>query len=97
MPGEKVQLAIRPESIVLQHSHEQTENNTLNNVVSATIDEIEFLGSFERVYLDVGSFGKSQIMVDVPNSVARQLELDARTDINIHLPEADIRVYADDA
>jgi iron(III) transport system ATP-binding protein len=95
--GQNVRLAIRPESVVLSHAQTSTTDGTSSNNVEATIDEIEFLGSFERVYLDAGSLTNNLMMVDIPSTAARGLELNANTGINIHLPASDIRVYADEA
>ena len=95
--GQKVRLAIRPESIVLQHTQEPPANEPTSNNIKATIDEIEFLGSFQRVYLEADSLTSSLIMVDIPSTNTRNLELDGKIGINIHLPANAIRVYADDA
>lgn len=85
--NQSVRLAIRPEDIQL--NVEKSDNN----VLEATIKEIEFLGSFQRIYLEVSSVTKDLIMADVPSSHARKINLALNDKLNICFPAEDIRVY----
>ena len=92
---QNIRLAIRPECIVLNSIDGESKSGSNKNCFKATIDEIEFLGSFERVYLKADDLTSNLIMVDVPSSSARDLQLAPQTDINIKFPVEDIRVYSD--
>ena len=85
--NQSVRLAIRPEDIQL--NVEKSDNN----VLEATIKEIEFLGSFQRIYLEVSNVTKDLIMADVPSSNARKINLALNDKLNICFPVEDIRVY----
>ena len=85
--NQSVRLAIRPEDIQL--NVEKLDNN----VLEATIKEIEFLGSFQRIYLEVSSVTKNLIMADIPSSHARKINLALNDKLNICFPAEDIRVY----
>jgi len=89
-----ISLAIRPECIVLKGVDDESKSDSSKNCFKATIDEIEFLGSFERVYLKAKELTSDLIMVDIPSSLARDLKLAAQADIKINLPIDDIRVYS---
>lgn len=95
--GQKVKLAIRPESIVFQKTQQTADKVAPSNNINAIIDEIEFLGSFQRVYLEAEALTHELIMVDIPSTAARSLELQDSTNITIQFPAEEIRVYADDA
>ena len=85
--NQSIQLAIRPEDIQLnvEKSH--------NNVLETTIKEIEFLGSYQRIYLEASSLTDGLIMADVPNSNAQIINLDLNKKLNICFPMENIRVY----
>ena len=85
--NQSVRLAIRPEDIQLN------VKNSDNNVLEATIKEIEFLGSFQRIYLEVSNLTKDLIMADVPSSYARKINLALNDKLNICFPVEDIRIY----
>jgi iron(III) transport system ATP-binding protein len=85
--NQSVHLAIRPEDIQL--NVEKLDNN----VLEVTIKEIEFLGSFQRIYLEASSVTNNLIMADVPSSSARKINLALNDKLNICFPEEDIRVY----
>jgi iron(III) transport system ATP-binding protein len=93
---QKVSLAIRPEYIVLNNATDPADSHTRDNSFEATIDEVEFLGSFERVYLRAASITSDLVMVDIPTSAARSLNLTPELTLNVKLPVDDIRVYSDD-
>ena len=58
--NDSVQIAIRPEDIQIK------KENPDDNILPATIKEIEFLGSFQRVYFEAKSLTNDLIIVDNP-------------------------------
>ncbi|MDC0057451.1 putative 2-aminoethylphosphonate ABC transporter ATP-binding protein [Alphaproteobacteria bacterium] len=85
--NQSIQLAIRPEDIQLN------AEKTHNNVLETTIKEIEFLGSYQRIYLEASSVTEGLIMVDVPNSNTQIINLALNKKLNICFPMENIRVY----
>jgi len=86
--NDSVQLAVRPEEIYFQQ-----ENND-DNVISATIKEIEFLGSFQRVYFEAKSLTNDLIIVDVPSASARKIQLAIDEEMNLYFSKQDARIYS---
>ena len=85
--NQSIQLAIRPEDIQL--NVEKSDNN----VLETTIKEIEFLGSFHRIYLQASSVTKDLIIADLSNSNAQIINLALNKKMNICFPMENIRVY----
>ena len=85
--NQSIQLAIRPEDIQLNVAKSH------NNVLETTIKEIEFLGSYQRIYLEASSVTEGLIMADVPNSNAQIINLALNKKLNICFPMENIRVY----
>ena len=85
--NESVQIAIRPEDIQIK------KENSDDNILSAKIKEIEFLGSFQRVYFESKNVSENLIMVDVPSSNVRKNKLNVNQEINLYFSKEDIRVY----
>ena len=83
-----MQLAVRPEEIYFK------QENQDDNVISATIKEIEFLGSFQRVYFEAKSFSNELIIVDVPSANARKIKLIIDEEINLYFSKQDARIYS---
>ena len=86
--NDSVQLAVRPEEIYFQQEHQD------DNVIPATIKEIEFLGSFQRVYFEAKSFSNDLIIVDVPSANARKIKLVIDEEINLYFSKQDARIYS---
>ena len=86
--NDSVQLAVRPEEIYFQ------QENQDDNVIPATIKEIEFLGSFQRVYFEAKSFTNELIIVDVPSANARKIKLVIDKEINLYFSKQDARIYS---
>ena len=86
--NDSVQLAVRPEEIYFQ------QENQDDNVISASIKEIEFLGSFQRVYFEAKSFTNDLIIVDVPSANARKIKLVIDEEINLYFSKQDARIYS---
>ena len=85
--NQSIQLAIRPEDIKLNTDKSDT------NVFEATIKEIEFLGSYQRVYLEAIGVTENLIIVDLPNSSEQKIKLVVNNKLNISFPMDNIRVY----
>ena len=85
--NESVQIAIRPEDIQIK------KENSDDHILSAKIKEIEFLGSFQRVYFESKNISNNLIMVDIPSSSARKIKLNVNQDIDLYFSKEDLRVY----
>ena len=83
-----VRLAIRPESINLNHAVSGVEN-----CVGAVIMENEFLGSFQRIYVESTSLSNELLMIDVASNSFTEMDLTPGSQIHIALPPDQIRVY----
>ena len=83
-----VRLAIRPESINLNHAVSDVEN-----CVDAVIIENEFLGSFQRLYVESTSLSNELLMIDVASNSITDMDLTPGSQIHITLPPDQIRVY----
>ena len=86
--NDSVQLAVRPEEIYFQ------QENQDDNVVLATIKEIEFLGSFQRVYFEAVNLTDDLIIVDVPSISARKIKLNIDEEMNLYFSKQDARIYS---
>ena len=85
--NESVQIAIRPEDIQIK------KESPDDNILSAKIKEIEFLGSFQRVYFESKNISDDLIMVDIPSSNARKTKLNINQEIDLYFSKEDVRVY----
>ena len=63
-------------------------------MISGTIKEIEFLGSFQRVYFETINITDELIIVDVPSATARKIELDINKEMNLYFSKEDARIYS---
>ena len=86
--NDNVQLAIRPEEIQFQ------QENQDDNIVSGVIKEIEFLGSFQRVYFETKNFSDELIIVDVPSSNAKKIKMDINNEMSLYFSKEDARIYS---
>ena len=86
--NDSVQLAVRPEEIYFQ------QENKDDNIISGTVKEIEFLGSFQRVYFEAKSITNDLIIVDVPSSRARKIKLVINEEMNLYFSKQDARIYS---
>ncbi|MBI28587.1 MAG: Sulfate/thiosulfate import ATP-binding protein CysA [Alphaproteobacteria bacterium MarineAlpha5_Bin11] len=84
---DSVQIAIRPEDIQLK------KENSDDNILPAKIRDIEFLGSFQRVYFESNNITKDLIIVDVPSVNARKIKLMPNQEMDLYFSREDIRVY----
>ncbi len=91
--GENVELkgAVRPEDIVI-HSRAETGPNT----TEVEIQDLEFLGSYVRLYFHCPEIGDQQLRADVPKSEARRLALELNSRVGLYIPPAAIHLYPED-
>jgi iron(III) transport system ATP-binding protein len=88
-PGNQVTLAIRPEDVVVRHVQPTTPN-----CLRVRVADIEFLGSFCRVDLEIeGDVGKPALVADFSINVVRDLSITEGMDLLIALPPERIRVF----
>lgn len=83
-----VRLAIRPECISLNHATSDSENS-----IDAVIVENEFLGSFQRIYVESTLLSNELLMIDVTSTSLTEMDLTPGSQISITLPPDQIRVY----
>ena len=84
-----VQLAIRPESIKVVE-----KSNKLKNQISGHLADIEFLGSFQRLYIVISEFDDQTLMVDVGASSDKNEAFTLGQIVTIELPKNAITVYS---
>ena len=87
--GARVNCAVRPEDILLVDGGEDGGENT----IEATVSDVEFLGSFVRLYLDVPALGDPELRADVRKDLARQHEIATGRNVKVHIPPSTIRLY----
>lgn len=88
-----VTLTLRPEDIVL-HEHDLVESpsGALPNCLSATVQDMAFLGPFCRVSIHLHGNGQT-LIADVPTARAQGMGLHAQRRLVVELPPQHIRVY----
>ncbi len=87
--GTTLNCAVRPEDIRLIDDGADGGANT----IAATVDSIEFLGSFVRLYLDLPALGESELRADVRKEQAQHLDIAAGSAVKLRIPPATIRLY----
>ena len=93
---QEVKLAIRPECILLNKVDDGESDDSSTNRLEVDIDEVEYLGPFQRVYLKSSALSDKLIMVDVPYAKTRNRDLTLDGSQCIVLPAEDIQVYPAD-
>ena len=83
-----VKIAIRPESILLS----QKKSNE-QNCIQGTIKENEFLGSFQRLYVESPSLSEELLMIDIANTSQTNFDLNQGSMIYFIFPPDQIKVY----
>jgi len=83
-----VKLAIRPESIVLSQGKSSEQNS-----IEGIIRENEFLGSFQRLYVESQSLSEELLMIDITNTSLTDFHLTPGSMIHLILPPDQIKVY----
>ena len=83
-----VKIAIRPESILIS----QNKSNE-QNCIQGTIKENEFLGSFQRLYVESPSLSEELLMIDIANTSQTNFDLNQGSMIYFIFPPDQIKVY----
>jgi len=86
--GQAVTFAVRPEDIVLQDIQEGAEN-----VFTARIEELEFLGSFVRADLALDTQGEQVLRADLSINLVRRLNIAQGDERPVNIPKERIRIY----
>jgi iron(III) transport system ATP-binding protein len=89
-PGTSVTLAVRPEDLVVQATSSGRPNS-----FAATVEGIEFLGSFVRADLALASDGP-RCCADFSINMVRREAIEVGQTVNVTLPAERLRVFADD-
>lgn len=85
-----VSIAIRPENVSLVTP---SDSSNLSNVVKATIESVEFLGSNYHVTLSPDGDSKEMMTIEVSNHQARDLDLSYGANLQLQLPPDKIQVF----
>ena len=90
-PNDKILIAIRPEDIHVLHESQNSAN--LANVLTAEIENIEFLGSVFQLLIRPDGDAKETLTCEVSLQESRYLDLSLNSKIRIQLPPDLIRVF----
>ena len=88
--GERVTAAFRPEDIALEGAG-STETADRGSVIDATVDHLEFLGSFVRAGLV--SAGE-RLLLDLPIAQVRRFDVQEGSAVRAVVPRDAVRIYA---
>jgi len=89
--GTKGTLTIRPEDVVPQT---KTGNSKSKNIISATITEMEFLGSFWRATLADPKLQDRELIADFSINAVSRMGLGEGAKIKVEFPQKALRFYA---
>ena len=87
--GSSVKLAVRPEYIRTVFSAADAENQLFGE-----LKDIEFLGSFQRLHVNVPSLKNTVLMVDINTAQSDGNDLEIGRNLMLELPKTAITVYA---
>ena len=62
-------------------------------MIEVIIHDIEFLGSYMRLYLRCAKMGDHELRADVPRSVAQGLSIEPDRQVRVRIPPDSIRLY----
>jgi iron(III) transport system ATP-binding protein len=88
--GDVVTICIRPEDVVTRNVTEASPN-----AVKATVDELEFLGSFYRATLRPRGSDATRFRADFSINLMRDLRIAEGGEVVISLPPDHLRIYKD--
>ena len=88
--GERVTVAIRPEDIALE-GIESTEIASRGSAIEATVDHLEFLGSFVRAGLAIAG---ERLLLDLPIAQVHRFEMREGSTVRAVVPRDAVRIYA---
>ena len=86
----RLNCAIRPEDIVILDGAKAGAN-----IIETVIQDVEYLGSYVRLYLRCAEMGDHELRADVPKSLARRLVIEPDGQLRVHIPPESIRLYQD--
>ena len=86
--GASISCAVRPEDVLLDDTRDDADN-----VIETTISDIEYLGSFVRLYLKNPILGDAEIRADVRKDLARDRGVAVNQALRIRIPAESIRLY----
>ena len=89
--GARVTVAIRPEDIVLD-SGEAAATTDRGNVFEATVEYLEFLGSFARA--ELASAG-GRLRMDLPIAQVKRHDVREQGTVRVRVPRDAVRIYAE--
>lgn len=84
----KITAAVRPEEIAVVNGSDASVNCFDTEVI-----EMEFLGSYVRLYLGCPQLGEHQLRADVPRKLMRSHSVEQSESIRIQIPPDRIRLY----
>ncbi len=88
--GTRGVMTIRPEDVVPQPKNSKNKGS---NVITVTIKEMEFLGSFWRATLIDKSLGQQELVADFSINAVSRMSLDEGAVIKVDLPQQSLRFY----
>jgi iron(III) transport system ATP-binding protein len=96
-PGASVVVAIRPEDIVPHGEGASSQGaSSTENIFEASIDEMEFLGSFWRVSLNHSAFGDESLVADMSINAVRHMDVAIGKTITVEFPSDRLWVFPPD-
>jgi iron(III) transport system ATP-binding protein len=90
--GASISCAVRPEDVLLDDTRDDADN-----VIETTISDIEYLGSFVRLYLKNSALGDIEIRADIRKDLAREHGVAVNQALRIRIPAECIRLYQTEA
>ncbi len=87
--GSTVTVAVRPEDVEVLAA-----GSVSAGALDARVAQIEFLGSFVRVVLDVEALEGASLLADVSINLSRELVLEAGQPVAVHLEPERVRIFA---
>jgi len=92
--GDQVSVAIRPEDV---NAQDISDDTATENTLSATIENMEFLGSFYRVTIDKnifsGDLDSDHLLADFSVNLVRRKDIKPGNVLNIAFPKDLIRLF----
>jgi len=91
-PGKPVVISIRPEDIVPIDEIAPTAAQT-GNSFTATVEEMEFLGSFWRIHLGGKQLGDSRLIIDLSVNAVIRMNTSVGKEMSIELPSDRLYIF----
>lgn len=94
--GANVTVAIRPEDLIPHLTDDITEQNSRQNIIPVTLEEMEFLGSYWRCHLRGNSLDGRTLIANFSMNAVRRLDLKDGMDMAVELPRERVLVFPQD-